>query len=174
MTDFSNQLRDIAMRPAVSRKDRDCFRGAATKIEHLKMALARWMKHPPAECVPTQAIVMGKRALEGEDLADLDVVTRACKAETEIERLQGIVDSLPVDAEGVAIVPGRTVALRHNTVIKSGTVDLHIRGTKVYIVANVATDAILLYGEHHGTYGIAKPSDCYGSIEAAEAVKEKV
>lgn len=91
---------------------------------------------------------------------------------SELDRLRAIVGKLPVDAEGVAITLDRVVVLRHNTVIKSGSVDLHIHGTKAYIVANVAIDGILLFGEHHGMYGIAKPSDCYGSIETAEAAKE--
>ncbi|KKN49366.1 hypothetical protein LCGC14_0643420 [marine sediment metagenome] len=54
----------------------------------LRMALARWMTHPSAECVPTQAIEMGRRALAGKDIADLDVVVIARKAEAEVERLR--------------------------------------------------------------------------------------
>ena len=61
------------------------------EVERLCIALARWMIHPPAECVPTQAIEMGRRALAGEDIADLDVVAIARKAEAEAERLRTIV-----------------------------------------------------------------------------------
>ncbi|KKN70603.1 hypothetical protein LCGC14_0428760 [marine sediment metagenome] len=71
----------------VASKDR-LIREQQAEIERLRMALARWMTHPSAECVPTQAIEMGRRALAGKNIADLDVVVIARKAEAEVERLR--------------------------------------------------------------------------------------
>lgn len=77
-------------------------------VDLLRTALARWMTHPQAECVPTQAIAMGKRALAGEELADLDVVAIARKVEAENERLRDGYRWL----EGLA--DGRTIEIHVN------------------------------------------------------------